>query len=90
MRLIIVPQGIMAPSVGAHAPGGAFQAGSVLGAAGVLLLLSGWRPNVALMALPLRIIIVIGPMMFVASCRRYEDSPESPSTLGVGWIGVSA
>ena len=29
--------------VGAHAPGGAFQAGSVLGAAGVLLLLSGWR-----------------------------------------------
>ena len=29
--------------VGAHAPGGVFQAGSVLGAAGVLLLLSGWR-----------------------------------------------
>jgi len=29
--------------VGAHAPGGAFQAGSVLGAAGVLLILAGWR-----------------------------------------------
>ena len=52
--------------VGAHAPGGAFQAGSVLGAAGVLLLLSGWRPGIALMALPLRITLVIGPMMFVA------------------------
>ena len=52
--------------VGAHAPGGAFQAGSVLGAAGVLLLLSGWRPGIALIALPLRITLVIGPMMFVA------------------------
>lgn len=29
--------------VGAYAPGGAFQAGSVLGAVGVLILLSGWK-----------------------------------------------
>lgn len=29
--------------VGAYAPGGAFQAGSVLGAMGVLILLSGWK-----------------------------------------------
>ena len=28
---------------GAQAPGGAFQAGSVLGSAGVILLLAGWR-----------------------------------------------
>jgi multisubunit Na+/H+ antiporter MnhB subunit len=52
--------------VGAHAPGGAFQAGSVLGAAGVLLLLAGWRPHYALLALPLRIILIIGPAAFVA------------------------
>lgn len=52
--------------VGAHAPGGAFQAGSVLGATGVLLLLSGWRLHSALLALPLRLILVAGPAAFVA------------------------
>jgi multisubunit Na+/H+ antiporter MnhB subunit len=52
--------------VGAHAPGGAFQAGSVLGAAGVLLLLAGWRPHVTLIALPLRLLLIIGPAAFVA------------------------
>jgi len=51
--------------VGAHAPGGAFQAGAVLGAAGVLLLLAGWRPRAGLMALPLRLILVAGPAIFV-------------------------
>ena len=52
--------------VGAHAPGGAFQAGSVLGAAGVLLVLTGWRPRGALLALPLRLILIIGSAAFVA------------------------
>jgi len=52
--------------VGAHAPGGAFQAGSVLGAAGVLLLLAGWRPRGAMMALPLRLILVAGLIVFLA------------------------
>ena len=51
--------------VGAHAPGGAFQAGSVLGAAGVLLLLAGWRLDPGLAGLPLRIILVAGLGMFV-------------------------
>ena len=52
--------------VGAHAPGGAFQAGSVLGAAGVLLLLTGWRLRAGLTALPLRLMLVAGPGAFVA------------------------
>ncbi len=52
--------------VGAHAPGGAFQAGSVLGAAGVLLLLSGWRLCTNQTGLPLRILLVAGPSAFVA------------------------
>ena len=51
--------------VGAHAPGGAFQAGSVLAAAGVLLLLSGWRLNAKFTGLPLRITLVLGLIMFV-------------------------
>ena len=51
---------------GARAPGGAFQAGSVLGAAGVLLLLAGWRLSARLAGLPLRITLVTGLGMFVA------------------------
>lgn len=51
---------------GAHAPGGAFQAGSVLGAAGVLLLLSGWRMPPRWGGWPLRIALVAGAGSFVA------------------------
>ncbi len=51
--------------VGARAPGGAFQAGAVLGAAGVLLLLVGWRPDARLSGLPLRITLVMGLGTFV-------------------------
>ncbi len=51
--------------VGAHAPGGAFQAGAVLAAAEVLLLLSGWRLPAALAALPLRLALVAGPATFL-------------------------
>ena len=52
--------------IGAFAPGGAFQAGSVLGAAGVLLLLTGWRPGAWFAGMPLRIIIVTGLVVFIA------------------------
>lgn len=50
---------------GAGAPGGAFQAGAVLGAAGVLLVLAGWRPHPDFMRLPLRLILVAGPGLFL-------------------------
>jgi len=51
--------------VGAHAPGGAFQAGSVLAAAGVLLLLSGWHLGTRFAGLPLRVILVLGLGVFI-------------------------
>jgi multisubunit Na+/H+ antiporter MnhB subunit len=50
---------------GAHAPGGAFQAGSLLGAAGVLLLLAGWRPPAGPRARPWQLVVVAGPWVFV-------------------------
>ena len=51
--------------VGAHAPGGAFQAGSLLGAAGVMLLLTGWRVPGFFVSLPLRILLVAGSGAFL-------------------------
>lgn len=53
--------------VGAHAPGGAFQGGSVLGAAGVLLLLTGWRLGSRFAGLPLRIVLIAGLGVFIVS-----------------------
>lgn len=51
--------------VGSHAPGGAFQAGAVLAAAGVLLMLSGWRLRVKLAGLPLRLMLIVGLLVFL-------------------------
>lgn len=49
---------------GAEAPGGAFQAGAVLGAAGVLLLLTGRRLAAPLTGWPLRLTIILGLAVF--------------------------
>jgi len=50
---------------GAHAPGGAFQAGAVLGAAGVLLLLTGWRLPRRAAGYPLRVALLAGVAVFL-------------------------
>jgi multisubunit Na+/H+ antiporter MnhB subunit len=52
--------------VGANAPGGAFQAGSVLAGSGILLLLSGKRLPARLTGWPLRLVLVLGLGIFVA------------------------
>ncbi len=52
--------------VGASAPGGAFQAGSVLAASGILLLLSSRHLPVRLMGWPLRFALVLGLGAFTA------------------------
>ena len=51
---------------GADAPGGAFQAGAVLAGSGILLLLSGKHLPVRLMGRPLRLLLVLGLLAFVA------------------------
>lgn len=51
---------------GGHAPGGAFQAGSVLAAGGVLMLLAGWRLGAGFTGLPFRLVLVAGFGVFVA------------------------
>jgi multisubunit Na+/H+ antiporter MnhB subunit len=51
--------------VGATRPGGAFQAGAVLAAAGVLFILSGRRPRLRLPDAPLRWGAVVGLVAFL-------------------------
>jgi multisubunit Na+/H+ antiporter MnhB subunit len=69
MTILLVPIMIMVSAyllwIGASAPGGAFQAGSVLGAAGVLLMLTGWRLKTSLAGSPLKIALVIGNVTFI-------------------------
>jgi multisubunit Na+/H+ antiporter MnhB subunit len=50
---------------GGHAPGGAFQAGAVLGAAGVLLALSGYARPGWVTRVALRIAIAMGFIVFL-------------------------
>jgi len=69
MTRILVPVLIVVTAyllwVGAAAPGGAFQAGSVLGAAGVLLMLTGWSLKSSLAGFPLKLALVIGNITFI-------------------------
>ncbi len=51
---------------GGTAPGGAFQSGAVLGAAGVVLTLGGWRLASPLAGWPLRLILITGLVIFIA------------------------
>lgn len=51
--------------VGADAPGGAFQAGATLAAAGVLLVLAAWPLEYALSPMQLRLLLIVGPAMFI-------------------------
>jgi len=74
--------------LGAHAPGGAFQAGALLAGAGVLLILVGTQPLGALPPPALRALAALGVLVFAAVAllvmgggrRLLEYPPE--------WAGV--
>ena len=83
--------------VGASAPGGAFQAGSVLAAAGVLLILTGWQLNEKLQGLPLRFALVAGLSIFMAVGvvlmlfgRRFLEYPPSVAAALILLIEAAA
>jgi multisubunit Na+/H+ antiporter MnhB subunit len=64
---------------GASAPGGAFQAGSLLAAGVVLLRLSGLLPRLRWSFAPLRLLVLGGLLVFVAVA-------VSTAWLGEGWL----
>ena len=90
---LLVPLMIVVASyllwVGAHAPGGAFQAGAVLAAVAVLLLLSGkslparWQgwPLRALLTLGLGVFIAVGAAVMFFGYRFLEYPPDQAGNL---------
>lgn len=90
---LLVPLMIVVASyllwVGAHAPGGAFQAGAVLAAVVVLLLLSGkslpagWEgwPLRALLTLGLGVFIAVGAAVMLFGYRFLEYPPDQVGNL---------
>ncbi len=83
--------------VGSRAPGGAFQAGAVLGAAGVLLVLTGWRPHPAFMQLPLRLVLVAGPGLFLVTAlvtivtgQHLLEFPPEQARISIGILETAA
>jgi multisubunit Na+/H+ antiporter MnhB subunit len=70
---------------GGHAPGGAFQAGAVLAAAGVLLALSG-RLQTLHEPLPLqRLLLIAGIAVFAGFGLAGLASGQAPMTVAAGW-----
>jgi len=51
--------------VGAHAPGGAFQAGSLLSSGGILIFLSGWRLSLFPEHLFVRLLLSVSLLLFI-------------------------
>ena len=83
--------------VGAHAPGGAFQAGAVLAAAGVLLLLAGWRPHQRITGIPLRLALAAGPVLFlifslmtIATDRNLMEYPQQQAGVLILFLEAAA
>lgn len=83
--------------VGANAPGGAFQAGAVLAAAGVLLMLTGWQPDQKIAALPLRLVLIAGlavfllvGMVLMLSGRQFLEYPLALSGVLILLIEAAA
>lgn len=83
--------------VGTSRPGGAFQAGAVLAAAGVLFILSGRQPRPALPDVPMRLAAVVGLAAFLAVAlglmgtgRSFLEYPESLAGALILFIELAA
>ncbi|WP_416224064.1 hydrogenase subunit MbhD domain-containing protein [Thiohalophilus sp.] len=76
--------------LGASAPGGAFQAGAVLAAGGILLLLSGWRLPARFARWPWRLLLALGPVLFLvlALITLWLEGKllQYPPAQAGGWI----
>lgn len=104
MTRVLVPLMVLTSGyllwAGEHAPGGAFQAGAILGAAGVLLALSGYARPGWVTRVALRVAIAIGfivfllvalvPMVMGGALLQYPEGVEKPLMLLVeSWLTFS-
>ena len=73
--------------LGAFAPGGAFQAGAVLAAGGLLLFLSGTAPFTRLSGWPVRMMLVLGFAVFLAVAGGGMATGNRLLEYPDGWAG---
>jgi hypothetical protein len=74
--------------LGAHAPGGAFQAGALLAGAGVMLALSEVRPLGALAPTALRLVASLGVAVFLAVALLVMGDGRRLLEYPVEWAGL--
>ncbi len=104
MTRLLVPLMILTSGyllwAGEHAPGGAFQAGAVLGSAGVLLALSGYARPGWVTRVALRVAIAVGfiaflvialaPMLSGGALLEYPEGLEKPLMIVIEtWLTFS-
>jgi multisubunit Na+/H+ antiporter MnhB subunit len=73
---------------GSHAPGGAFQAGVVLGGGGILLILSGTLRPPSISSLWVRALLVFGPAFFLAVATAPLFGGEAVLEYPPQWAGL--
>jgi multisubunit Na+/H+ antiporter MnhB subunit len=73
---------------GTHAPGGAFQAGAVLGAVGVLLLYTGYRPLSRIQPATTRLLLTAGVLSFflAVAAGLFQPAFLQLDPHHAGWI----
>ncbi len=74
--------------LGAHAPGGAFQAGALLAGAGVMLALTEVRPLGAMTPTALRLIASLGVVVFLAVALLVMGDGRRLLEYPVAWAGL--
>ncbi len=74
--------------LGAHAPGGAFQAGALLAGAGVMLALTEVRPLGAMTPTALRLVASLGVAVFLAVALLVMGDGRHLLEYPVAWAGL--
>lgn len=86
LPLIILTAGYLLWA-GSHAPGGAFQAGALVTAGGILLLLSGWRLPPAFKPWLLRLVMIAGIAVFIGVAVSMLGTQTFLLTYPPQWAG---
>ena len=96
---LVVPASVLVAGYllyrGSHAPGGAFQAGSVLCGGGLLLMMAGRIAPLTISSAAVRLLVLLGPAVFLAAAalpvlagRRMLELP--PAWAGAILLGLEA
>ena len=89
---LVVPASVLVAGYllyrGSHAPGGAFQAGSVLCGGALLLMMAGRIAPLGIASVPVRALVLLGPALFLAVAALPVLAGRRMLELPPAWAGA--